>query len=105
MFDNDGAYSNELNLYKTIINERLNSAFPNVEIMLRLMIANANRRMTILQVECIKNDLRSSVGQDGLAWLSLMSIECEIIRSTDFSNLINEFRFPVKEAQWRTRGS
>ena len=44
------------------------------------------------KVECINNDLRSSVCQDRLLWLSLMSIECEIMRFIDFSDFINEFR-------------
>ena len=95
LFDNDQACSNELNMYKAIINKRLKSTFPNVEIMLRiylsLMISNATGERSFSKLKLIKNNLRSTMGQNRLVSLSLMSIECDIMRSIDFSDIINEF--------------
>ena len=61
MFDNDVTCSNELNMYKDIINNSLKSVFPNVEIMLRmflsLMIYNATGERYFYKLKLIKNRL------------------------------------------------
>ena len=91
LFDNDQACSNELNMYKAIINKRLKSTFPNVEIMLRiylsLMISNATGERSFSKLKRIK----IKHGSEPTCIIVLMSIECDIMLSIDFSDIINEF--------------
>ena len=55
------------------------------------MISNATGERSFSKLKLIKNNLRSTMGQNRLVSLSLMSIECDIMRSIDFSDIINEF--------------
>ena len=95
MFDNNVTCSNELNMYKGIINNSLKSIFPNVEIMLRmylsLMISNVTGERSFSKLKLIKNNSRSTMGQNKLVSLSRMSIESDVMRSIDFSVIINDF--------------
>jgi hypothetical protein len=85
----------ELFMYQIIINKQLQSTFPNAEIMLRiylcLMISNATGERSFSRLKHIKNHLRSVMRDSRLVWLCLMSIECDIMRTIDFSDVINEF--------------
>ena len=85
----------ELFMYKLIIDKYLKSTFPNVEIMLRiylcLMVSNATGERSFSRLKHIKSHLRSGMHQTRLVWLSLMSIECDIMRAINFDDIINEF--------------
>ena len=39
----------------------------------------------------IKNALRSTMGQDRLTNLTLMTIECEIVQQLDFQDIVDSF--------------
>ena len=71
------------------------SSFPNVEIALRmylvLMISNCSAERSFSKMKLIKNRLRTSMCNDRLSHLFLMSIEVDILREIDFEDLINEF--------------
>ena len=69
--------------------------FPNIEIALRiylsLMVSNCSGERSFSKLKCIKNELRNRIGQDRLNSLSIMSIESDVLRQLDFSQIIMDF--------------
>ena len=69
--------------------------FPNLFIALRILltfpISVASAERSFSKLKLIKNYLRSTMGQDRLSALALISIENKISRSLDCSDLIDEF--------------
>ena len=55
------------------------------------MCSNRNGGRSFLKLKRIKNELRSSMPQQRLNHLSLMSIESELLRKQNFYELIHEF--------------
>ena len=82
-------------LYKLIIDRpnRVKCSFPNVEIALRmyliLMVTNCSGERSFSKLKYIKNMLRMT--KERVTHLSLMSIEYDILRETDFDDLITDF--------------
>lgn len=78
-----------LNQFKCI------QTFPNVHIALRIylsmMSSNCSGERSFSKLKRIKNEVRSCMAQKRLNMLSLMSIENEIVKSQDFSDIIHEF--------------
>ena len=74
---------------------RLHEIYPNLNILLRMFltvpvtVASGERSFSKLKI--IKNYLRSSMAQDRLSGLALISVEHEIGQSLDYSELIKEF--------------
>ena len=68
------------------------SIFPNVEVVLRIylsmMVSNCSGERTFSKLKRIKNDVRSTMGETRLNFLSIMSIESDILRDLDFSSII-----------------
>jgi hypothetical protein len=85
----------ELQFYRLIIDNSLESCFPNVEIALRiylsLMVTNCSGERSFSKLKLIKNELRSTMGQKRLNNLTLMSIEHKLLREMDTSYIINKF--------------
>lgn len=81
-----------LNLIKT---DKLEETFPNVEVATRiflcLMVTNCSGERSFSQLKRIKNELRTSMLQERLNNLSIMSIECDILQETEFEDLIEDF--------------
>ena len=80
----------------SLIRERhLQSVFPNVDIALRiyltLPVSNASGERSFSKLGIIKHRLRTSMCEDRLNNLTLMSIEHDILRQLDFEELIDEF--------------
>ena len=71
--------SAEITMYKLLSSLNLSQAFPNVEIALRiylcLMVSNASGERSLSKFGIVKENLRSSMGQERLSMLALMSIE------------------------------
>lgn len=89
----DHLYPNNLLI---LIREReLQNVFPNVDIALRiyltLPITNASGERTFSKLGIIKNRLRTSMLQDRLNSLTLMSIEYDLLRTLDFKDVIEDF--------------
>ena len=86
--------SRENFMYHLIFKKRVQSSFPNVEITLRmylvLMISNCSAERSFSKMKLIKNRLRTSMCNDRLFHLSLMSIEADILREINFEDLVNE---------------
>ena len=70
-------------------------SFPNVEIALRstdvLMVTNCSGERSFSKLKYIKNRLRTTTTNERVTHLSLMSIEYDILRETDFDDLITDF--------------
>jgi len=64
-----------------------------LRIYLCMMVPNANAscEQSFSKLGRVKGALRSSVGQERLSMLTLMSTEHELLRSLDFTDTIEEF--------------
>lgn len=82
-------------LYDILRTGKLEATFPNVSVSLRiflsLMITNCSGERSFSKLGRIKNELRSTMLQDRLNSLSLMSIESDILLSLDFEDIIEDF--------------
>ena len=80
-------------IFKLIIDTRVKCSFPKVEIALRmysiLMVTNCSGERSFSKLKYIKNMLRMT--KERVTHLSLMSIEYDILRETDFGDLITDF--------------
>lgn len=87
--------SKELFYYQILNNQNFRATFPNIEITLRmylvLMVSNCTGERSFSKMKIIKNRLRTTMKQDRLSQLSLLSIENELLRELDFNEIINEF--------------
>ena len=87
--------SKEINMYNLLIEQDFVSTLPNIEVALRLylclMVSNCSGERTFSQLKRIKNELRSTMGQNRLNCLSLMSIECDVVQKIDFTSIVQDF--------------
>ncbi|XP_065645337.1 zinc finger MYM-type protein 1-like [Hydra vulgaris] len=81
--------------YSTLKRDHLESTFPNIEISLRIflsmMVSNCTGERSFSKLKLIKNELRSTMLQERLNCLSLMSIESDVLLTNDFDDIIKEF--------------
>ena len=93
--DADDNIGKEHFLYKLIIDKHVKFSFPNVEIALRmyliLMVTNCSGERSFSKLKYIKNRLRTTMTNERVTHLSLMSIAYDILRETDFDDLITDF--------------
>jgi hypothetical protein len=82
-------------MYTMMATKDLKSVFPNIDIMLRIylcmMVSNCSGEKSFSKLKIIKNRLRTTLDQEKLNWLSLMSIESDVLRSIDFRYIIKDF--------------
>jgi len=94
-FGHDQAVRQPGKLLQRLLCAGLFEIFPNVVVALRIYLtlpsSNASGERSFSCLKRIKNYLRSTLGQERLAALSLLSIECELTRSLNFDNLIHTF--------------
>ena len=85
----------ELFFYQLLFEKDLLAAFPNVEIALRmylvLMVSNCSGERSFSKMKIIKNILRTTMNQDRLSWLTLLSIEYDLLRKLDFKETVESF--------------
>ena len=55
------------------------------------MVSNCSGERYFSKLKRIKNELRNRIGQDRLNSLSIMSIERDVLRQLDFSQIIMDF--------------
>jgi hypothetical protein len=96
-FENNDAMkleSPEVRMYKLILENKLETVFPNIEVALRiylsLMISNCSGERSFSILRYIKNSYRSSMGQRRLNDLILLSAEQDILRELDINSLITQ---------------
>jgi len=74
--------SAELVMYKLLTSLNLSQTFPNVEIGLRIylcmMVSNASSKRSFSKLGIVIGELRSSMEQERLSMLTLMSIEHQL---------------------------
>ena len=83
-------------LYRKFVSENLKSVFPNVEIELGgffmcMKVTNCIEGRSVSRLKLTKSDLRRTMGQQRLNWLSLTCIENEILKTIDSKPIINQF--------------
>lgn len=85
----------EAKLYKLIMDEELTETFPNVEITLRiyltLMTSNCTSERAFSKLKLIFGKLRTSMGQNRMNNLILMSSEVDLLRELSFDDVIETF--------------
>ena len=73
----------------------MQDTFPNVTIALRmylvLMVTNCSDERSFSKLKLIENRLRTSMTQERLVNLAIMSTESDILRDVDFTAIINDF--------------
>jgi hypothetical protein len=71
-------------MYNIIFQDGIESVFPDVSIVLRLlltlMVTNCSGERSFSQLKRIKNEQRTAIGQERLGSLSLLCIESDILR-------------------------
>lgn len=84
-----------MNLLSFIRERHLQNVFPNVDIALRiyltLPVSNASGERSFSKLGIIKHKLRTSMLEERLNNLTLMSIEHDMLGQMDFDELINDF--------------
>ena len=85
----------ELNMYNIVSQTGIRETFPNVEIALRiylsLFVTNCSGERSFSTLKRVKNYLRTTMGDERLNTLSLLSIESDLMRSIDFKDIIADF--------------
>jgi len=83
----------KLQMYKLITAANLQSVFPNTEIAKRIylcfMVTNCSGKRSFSKLKRIKNDLRSTMHQDHFNRLTLMSMEHEVLREIELTELVD----------------
>lgn len=94
-FQKSDTESVEYFLYRIIVENDLHSTFANAEIALRIylsmMVTNCSGERSFSKMKIIKNRLRTTMSQDRLANLTLLSLENDILRDLPFESLITTF--------------
>jgi hypothetical protein len=89
----DSSYTTPIQCLQLLHKTR--DSFPNLAIALRIMlmmpITTAKAERSFSKLKIIKNYMRTTMGQERLSNLALLSIESELRENMDFSDLINSF--------------
>ena len=84
----------ELRMYKILVDNKLETLFPNTfipfRIYLSLMISNCSGERSFSTLKRIKSQVRLSMTQKRLNSLTLLSVDHELLWKMDFSSLIND---------------
>ena len=84
-----------MELYQIICKEKIHTAFPNVEAILRLflslIVTNCLGERSFLRLKRIKNELRSTMSQERLSALSILCIESDKLKQINFDELLHDF--------------
>ena len=82
-------------MYSLMIDKDVQATFPNVEVALKiyltLMVANCSGERSFSKLKLIKNLMRTTMGQTRLTNLTIMSLESDILRGLDFTEIIHTF--------------
>lgn len=92
---NKKVLSKERWLYKMLLDNNLKDCLPNVEVTLRLylslMVTNCSAERSFSKLKLIKNRLRTTMTEDRLNFLSLLSIENDILKQVNYDDVISTF--------------
>lgn len=83
-------------LYNFIMKNDLRATFPNAEVALRIylsiMVSNASGERSFSKMKYIKNRLRTSMTNERLVNLTLLSIENKILKEISVDDIIDSFQ-------------
>ena len=86
---------NHQDMYDEIFQTGIQGVFPNVEIVLRMFLTimptNCSGERSFSQLKRIKNELRTTMLQERLSSLSLLCIECDVMRKLKYHDIVEEF--------------
>lgn len=84
-------------LYEIIVNDGIQAVFPNTAIALRIflsmMVTNCSAERSFSLLKRIKNPYRTTMTQERLDSLALLSIESDFVRQLSFEDIIKDFAF------------
>ena len=87
--------STEMEMLLLLNQNVCSQSFPNVHIALRIYLAmaksNCSGERSFSKMKRIKNELRGCLRQQRLTFLSLISIENDIMESLSFNDIISDF--------------
>lgn len=87
--------TSECNMYSILHECDVVSAFPNVELAFRIylsmFVTNCTGERSFSKLKRIKSSMRSTMNQNRLASLTLLSAECEILKRIDTAEVIQDF--------------
>jgi hypothetical protein len=82
-------------MYQVLKQDGISETFPNVEIALRMylcmFVTNCSGERSFSTLNRVKSAIRTSMSDDRLNSLMLLSIESELLRCVDFSNIVADF--------------
>ncbi|XP_060845960.1 zinc finger MYM-type protein 1-like [Rhopalosiphum padi] len=82
-------------LLEALIKSKLNDSFPNVEIALKLFVSipcsNSSGERSFSVLKRVKNYQRTSLSNEKMSSLALMSIENNLLQCMDWNSFIKEF--------------
>ena len=88
-------------MYSLITNQGVRDSFPNTEMVLRLyltlMISNCTGERSFSKLNLINNILRVSMSQIRLNYLTLISMEWDIMRELKVDDIIKRFTEKKRE--------
>ena len=91
----DKKMNKEIQMYKLIKENGLESSYPNVNIVLRiylsLMVTNCSGERSFSKLKHLKNQQRTSLGHEKLNYLTLLSIEHELLNEIEVKDIIKKF--------------
>ena len=81
--------------YEIMCKEKIHTAFPNVEAILRLflslMVTNCSGERSFSRLKSIKNKLRSTMSQERLSALTILCIKSDKLKQINFDELLHDF--------------
>lgn len=87
--------SKERWMYQLMLENNIKDCFPNVEVTLRmylsLMVTNCSAERSFSKLKLIKNRLRTSILEERLNFLALLSIESDILRQINHEDILSTF--------------
>lgn len=87
--------SHERWMYRLLREKDVKECFPNVEVLLRiylsLMVTNCSGERSFSKLKLIKNRLRTSMKEERLNHLAILSLESDILRRISFDDIITSF--------------